>query len=157
MSDVCLQPYKFENLAIKAISDWNIIITVLKSICKHDRAHTSEKQCWCQFTVLSFCHKERFRVRPVTLNPCKLTIMKLPYLCYELGWRPTCVLIFHRPSRLTVSNALVRSTTSCRVPHLCIGFSFGSAMRYKSCLLFFHPSGNQMTFWKEPSLITIFV
>ena len=52
----------------------------------------------------------RGKVFSIILDTCLRAIMKFPHHGHESGWLPNCVTIFQSTPRLTVSNALVRST-----------------------------------------------
>ena len=87
-----------EQLAIKAVSDWKVIITVLKSICKHGGERHAERYR-CQYTAKpdSVCYRKRFRVHAIVLDPCRQAIMELPHHSYKPGWTAKLCHNFPKP------------------------------------------------------------
>ena len=78
--------------------------------------------------INSISHWEWIRKLAIILDPCKHTIVKLLHIAMNLSGQQKFTIILQSPSRLTLSNALVRSKRSCTGPHSVPGISFETVL-----------------------------
>ena len=103
-----------DRTAVYSEKDVDSVWQVLFCLTEHD-AEEDGKQCGGQNVSLLDAVEdgEAARQRPIVLH---LTLLIFMELAEDGGGQPRRVRIFHSPSRLTVSKALVRSTKAAYRP-----------------------------------------
>ena len=115
----CEETPKVEETAVCSEMDVDTVWQVLSCLTEHDAEEDGE-QFWGQNTSLLDANGdgEAVRQRPIVLHLTLLTFMELVDGGEKLGGQPRRARIFHSPSQLTVSKALVRSTKAAYRPVL---------------------------------------
>ena len=116
----CEETPKVEETAFCSETDVDAVWQVVVCLTEHDAEEDGE-QCEGQnASLLDVVGDEEAALqRPIVLHLTLLTFMQLVGDGEKFGGQLRCARIFHSPSQLTVSKALVRSTKAAYRPMFC--------------------------------------
>ena len=113
----CKETPKVEETAVCSETDIDAIWLVLFCLTEHDAEEEGEQSGGRNASLLdAFGEEEVARQGPIMLHLTLLTFVELAEDGEKFGGQPRRARIFHCPSRLIVSKALVRSTKAAYRP-----------------------------------------